>query len=197
MLEEKELGLASRLAIILAEPKWDSGSLLVDILPKYWEDREDGSSYTLQPDGIYRTLYYVHSYGSLAHFEKFTRIFMDMLGSHLEACLYWLGDSQSLPLGSLTVRLHKEGILSAELAGLLLKFNKLVYVPAKHIYAVDDLPDDINERTFSIIEAALAFVMARKLSISLFELLKSKGVNFPQGWKEFKQEWLSWNIEIT
>jgi ABC-type multidrug transport system ATPase subunit len=42
-----------------------------------------------------------------------------------------------------------------------------------------------------------AIVMMRKLSIQLFALLRANGVSLPQGWPEFKDEWLSWFREYN
>ena len=54
----------------------------------------------------------------------------------------------------------------------------------------------LHVRTFSVQEAALAFVMMRNLSIQLFEVLETRGVILPHGWKDFKEEWLAWDRSV-
>ena len=95
------------------------------------------------------------------------------------------------------VALHKAGILGAELSEYLRDFNASVNVPSKH-FAADFLDRSyLDKRTFSVDDAALSLIMARKLSVQLFDLLVARGVSLPQLWPPFKQEWLSWSPKIT
>lgn len=196
-LDKKELELAAYLSRLLRNPNCIYvGVLVSEILPTYSEKRGE-SSYTLEPDPIYRPLYYLHMYANTRHFKENTRIFLINASSHLEGCLLWLTKappryrSPSKPFGRLVIGLLEEGILSKELANQLLKFNRLVNVPAKHITAFFKPDSRIDERTFTCFDASLAFMAMRKLSIELFRLLQVRDVCLPQGWREFDDNWLS------
>jgi hypothetical protein len=197
ILDEKELELALYLSKLLANPNnFIVGILVSKILPTYSEKRGD-SSYTLDPDPIYRPLYYVHGYANTRHFKDNTRIFLDMTAAHLEGCLLWLTRtppkfrSAPKPFGPLVLQLLHEGLLPRELADELLRFNKIVNVPAKHMTSFYKPHSRIDERTFSCLDASLAFMAMRKLSIELFKILCSRGINLPSSWKEFDEQWLS------
>ena len=173
-----------------------AGVLVSEILPTYCEKRGE-SSYTLEPDPIYRPLYYLHMYANTRHFKENTRIFLINASSHLEGCLLWLTKtppryrSPSKPFGRLVIGLLEEGILSKELADQLLRFNKLVNVPAKHMTAFFQPHSRIDKRTFTCSDASLVFMAMRKLSIELFKILQKRGIGLPQGWREFDDNWLS------
>jgi hypothetical protein len=196
-LDEKELELAVRLSRLLRNPNCVyAGVLVSEILPTYSE--KCGEVYrTLEPDPIYRPLYYLHTYANTRNFKDNTRIFLNMASSHLEGCLLWLTKtppryrSSSKQFGSLVIGLLEEGILSKELADQLLKFNRLVNVPAKHMTAFFKPHSRIDERTFTCFDASLAFIAMRKLSIELFKMLQIRSICLPQGWKEFDDNWLS------
>jgi hypothetical protein len=197
-LEDNEFALAQLLSELLADPRCKFVYLLVgEILPVYSEKRGE-SSYTLQPDPIYRPLYYIHSYSSMRHFDQFSRAFVAMTGAHIEGCLLWLTEAQpkfrapSKPFGNLVWMLFKAGILPEVLSDKLLKFNTIANIPAKHFGAYNT-PRLIDERTFSIFEAALDFIIMRNLSMQLFDLLQTREVVLPHVWKKFDPEWLSEN----
>jgi hypothetical protein len=95
----------------------------------------------------------------------------------------------------LVVELNNSGILPPDLAEHLQKFNKAVNVPAKHPSAY--MPTkNLGERTFSVLETAYALVLMRKLSIQLFGILKTRGINLPEQWSPFNDKWLSWSVKI-
>ena len=102
----------------------------------------------------------------------------------------------SKPFGRLVGPLKKAGVLSEELADRLWRFNKAVNVPSKHFDA--HIPTRrLDERTFSVTETSYAFVLMRRLSMQLLNLLKANGVTLPHAWPEFKDEWLSWFREFN
>jgi hypothetical protein len=105
-------------------------------------------------------------------------------------------ESPQVPFGPLVYKLWKDGRITKELAGQLLKFNEVVNVPSKHQTVQDFLGLSLEERSFSVLDAALSFVMMRKLSMQLFAILKQNGVTLPGEWKEFKEEWLSWDRRV-
>lgn len=201
LLNQQELQLAERLALLLDDDTLDSGSLIEDIIPIYWERVVDRLR-NLSPGIIYRPLFYVHSQGSLRKFKNRTRTFMTFISSHLEGCLLCLTSSPPRygspprPFGRLVGPLKNAGVLSDELADQLWRFNEAINVSSKHFNAY--MPTDwLDERTFTVKEAACAFLLMRKLSIRLFALLQANGVILPHGWPDFKTEWLSWSREIT
>jgi hypothetical protein len=100
------------------------------------------------------------------------------------------------PFGPLVLALHKQGVLSEELATRLLAFNKTVNAPSKHFNA-HFLPSALDERTFSVPEAAYAFMMMRKLSIPLFALLEEKGIEMKADWPPFDPGWQDWSPLIS
>ena len=200
LLDKSELQLAERLETLLGDDRWDSSSLIEDIIPIYWERVEDRPR-NLSPGIIYRPLYYVHGFGSLRNFKDKTRAFMTFISGHLEGCLLSLTPSPPRygspprPFGGLVGPLKNAGILSDELADQLWRFNEAINVSSKHFNAY--MPTDwLDERTFTVREAACALLLMRTLSIRLFALLQANGVVMPRGWPDFKTEWLSWSREI-
>jgi hypothetical protein len=191
LLDEQEWRLAQRLATVLGDDTLDAGGLVLEILPVFWEGDSSMMARTLRPDSIYRPLYYVHMYAGLPRFGKFTRIFLDMICGHLEACLEQL--TQSPPksrhptglFGTLASSLYRMGVIPQTLADQVSRFNKVANVPSTHLRS--------DERTFSVSDSALAFVMMRKLSIQLSAALKARGVNLPARWKGLDDSWLTWD----
>lgn len=200
-LDHQELQLAKRLALLLDDDRWDSGSLIEGMIPIYWE-RVGDRLCNLSPGNIYRPLYYVHKLVYERNFRDNTRAFMETISGHLEGCLLNLTPfspkhrGPHKPFGRLVGPLKKAGVLSEELADQLWRFNEAVNVSSKHFgaYMPTRWPD---ERTFSVKEATCAFLLMRRFSIQLFGLLKTNGVVLPQGWPDFKNEWLSWSREIN
>jgi hypothetical protein len=92
LLDKLELQLAERIETLLGDDRWNSGSLIEDIIPIYWEQVGDRLR-NLSPGIIYRPLYYVHMYGSLRNFKDKTRAFITSISSHLEGCLLSLTSS--------------------------------------------------------------------------------------------------------
>jgi hypothetical protein len=202
LLDQREWQLVKRLALILDDDAYDAGSLVAEMIPIYWErvgDRER----TLFPDNIYRPLYYIHGWSTMRNFRDRTRAYVMVISGHLEGCLMYLTSSPpsqygvpSQPFGRLVRPLKESGILSAELAEQLWKFNAAINVPSKHFGTY--VPTHwLDERTFSVFEAACSLVLMRKLSMKLFEILKTNGVILPHGWPEFKDEWLSWSRMVN
>ena len=196
-LDGKELELGFYLSTILCNPKCNLAGILVSqILPMYWEKRGD-TSYTLEPDPIYRPLYYVEMYANGRDFKENTRIFLDNAAGHIEGCLLWLTKTpprfrgSPKPFGGLVYELFREGILEKELAEQLLAFNKLFNIPAKHMTAYYRPRSRLDERTFSCLDAALGLMVMRKLSIELFKILTERGISLPQSWPDFDDDWLS------
>lgn len=195
MLDDKELDLAKHLKILLADNEMNSGKLILEIIPVYWETDGDKKR-TIEPDGIYRPLFYVHMYGGLMNFENFSRSFLCFLSGHLECCLIQLilktpvQRNASKPYGQLVHGLMKKGKISESLGQDLLDFNGAVNVPSKHFGAYQPT-NWLDERTFAIEEASYAFVLTRHLSIQLFTKLESSGVKLPHKWPEFNDDWLS------
>ncbi len=196
ILDEREVSLGSRLTVLLGDPQWDSGSLISDIIPQYWE-----GAHSIDPQFIYRPLYYLWLYGSRAHFQDYSRPFVSNVAMHTEGCLHELAltvkaRSATVPFGPLAHRLLKENILTENLAHCLLEFNRAVVVPAKHLTAhYYSNPSRLDERTFKVRDAALAFTMMRRLSIDLFALIEGRGTKLPHHWKEFRDEWLVWAVK--
>jgi hypothetical protein len=123
---------------------------------------------------------------------------MHMTGQHIESCLKCLAEYapriplslRYQPLGKrLIEELEKAGVLPLGLAEQLLTFTFVINVPAKHI-AAKSVNAELDKRTFGVLDAALAFVIMRKLSIQLFDILRDNGVVLPQGWKDFDENWL-------
>jgi hypothetical protein len=190
ILDEEEIKLASRLSTLMKISPSKASSLMRDILPVYHKNLV-----THEPRMIYRYLYYVEDYSRGAQLRRLTRFFIHMVCGHLEACLYELAKGRQLPYGPLVYKLLKKRVLSQQLADQLLEFNNVVYIPAKHFVARENLPRKINKRTFAVEDGALAFIMMRKLSMQLFKLLKSGVTTLPEDWKPFKKEWLVWDRE--
>lgn len=195
LLDEKELQLADHLHVLLGDDKWDAGPLIGEILPIYWERIGDRLR-NCYPSNIYRPLNYIHVWSSTGDFANSTRAYMDVISNHIEGCLQnflYPGDEHrgaSKAFGPLIAELKKQGILSADLASSLWKFNEAVNVPSKHFGAYAPTRW-LDERTFSAIETVYAIVIMRKLSIQLFALLKANGISLPHEWSDFKDEWLS------
>lgn len=202
IFDQKELQLSRHLAFLLEDDSCDSSSLVEEMIPIYWEGVGDRKR-TLFPDNIYRPLYYIHVWSSTCNFRDSTRAYMMVISGHLEGCLMYLTSSPpsqygvpSQPFGRLVRPLKASGILSAELADQLWKFNAAINVPSKHFGTY--VPTHwLDERTFSVFETTCALVLMRKLSMKLFEILKVNGVILPHGWPEFKDEWLSWSPKIN
>ena len=202
VLDERELQLADRLAFVLGDDKWDAAPLIENIIPVYWE-RVDEWDQTLDPDNVFRPLYYIHSKASI-HAETFrenTRAYMLFIGGHIEGCLQQLmplpRDDRKISktFGPLVAQLKKEGVLLADLAEQLWKFNEAINVPSKHFGAY--IPTRrLGERTFSVIETTWALALMRRLSMQLFDLLKTRDKPLPRQWPAFKEEWLTWAREI-
>jgi hypothetical protein len=202
VLDKDEYSLALYLSELLEDTKCNFVYLLMeDILPKYYEKKE--GTYTLAPDAIYRPLYYVHMDCGSTNFAEITRHFIALSAAHIEGCLYWLTKeaiefgSPDLPFGGLVKRLFKENILPEKLVIDLFEYNHLANIPAKHFTASKRIQSNIYERTFSICDACLNFMITRSLSIQLFSILNSNRVKLPSKWKEFDNEWLSnkWRTE--
>ncbi|OPY34234.1 MAG: hypothetical protein A4E32_00506 [Methanomassiliicoccales archaeon PtaU1.Bin124] len=200
LLNDKELDLAKHLNVILMDNSYNSGSFICDIIPAYWETVGDRQR-TIDPDGIYRPLYYVHQYGGLRDFHNHTRTFMANLSGHLEGCLLQLTPSPPKfrtphkPYGGLVKELSESGILLNDLATDLWQFNQAINVPSKHFNAYHPT-QWLDVRTFGVEEASCAFVLTRHLSIQLFDLLSSRGVALPHQWPPFKDGWLTWSPSI-
>lgn len=203
LLDQKEMKLAKHLALLLGNEKYDAASLIAEILPKYWK-KKGNRRFTIGPvahRSVFRTLYYLHTYADKKSFQfrLLTRLYISQTCQHLEGCLEWLaentpGISKSLarrPFGPLVNGLEEAGVLPSLLATQLMAFNSAANIPAKHM-KVTHLDSDLDKRTFSLLDASLALIMMRKLSIQMFDILRNKGVAIPQ-WKDFKEEWLSWN----
>lgn len=203
LLTEDELELAKHIAMLLGNPKYDTASLVAKMLPLYWR-KQGNRTYTIPPRDVYRPLYYLHTYADKGHFSEITRLYVSMTGQHLEGCLKHLVKNTpelsrkllNLPLGALVKKLKAERLLPQILSDQLLDFNSAFYIPAKHMSAqepIDELRDDLHKRTFSILDAALALLIMRKLSIQLFSLLMKRGIRLPKRWKDFDKEWLCYN----
>ena len=126
---------------------------------------------------------------------------MLFISGHIEGCLQQLmplpRDDRKISktFGPLITRLKKEGVLPADLAEQLWKFNEAINVSSKHFGAY--IPTRrLGERTFSVIETTWALVLMRRLSMQLFDLLKTRGKPLPRQWPAFKEEWLTWAREI-
>lgn len=187
MLDEKELKLAFHLAMLMKKSPAKARTLMREILPIYHRNLD-----TLEPRAIYRHLYYMDDYSRGAYIRRFTRFFIHMTCGHLEACLHVLAKLRR-PFGPLVYKLQADGIITQQLKDQLLDFNNTVYIPAKHFIARENLPRKINKRTFAVEDGTLAFMMARKLSMELFSIIKSRGTPLPEDWKPFNEEWLSWD----
>jgi len=194
-LSENERKLAAHIAGLFDAPEHDAVSLMTKILPGCWITR-DCSEFTIAPRDVYRALHYLHvSSRQAKSYGLDTRKWIWLTGQHLEGCLEYLttnvpGIKKSLnrPFGPLVKGLEKEGVLPFPLAKQLLAFNSLANVPAKHITASPTVYE-LN-KTFSVLDAATAFVVMRKLSIQLFEILRQRGITLPKRWIEFSNDWL-------
>ena len=202
VLEERELELAERIAFLIDDDKWDAASLVESIVPVYWEHGGEWDQ-TLDPDNVFRPLYYIHGHATInsENFRENTRAYMLFISGHIEGCLQQLmplpRDDRKISktFGPLVARLKKEGVLPANLAEQLWKFNEAINVPSKHFGAY--IPTRrLRERTFSVIETAWALVLMRRLSMQLFDLLNTRGRPLPKQWPAFKEEWLTWAREV-
>lgn len=201
-LDERELKLAEHLAMLLDDNTWDAASLIEEIIPVYWE-RVDDFDQTLDPDNVFRPLYYIHGKATMSAemFRENTRAYMLFISGHIEGCLQQLmpfpRDDRKISktFGPLVAQLKNKGALSGKLADKLWKFNEAINVPSKHFGAY--MPTRrLKERTFSVIETALALVLMRKLSMQLFDLLDITGKPLPRKWPAFQEEWLTWNRQV-
>jgi hypothetical protein len=196
LLGPKERLLVEHLSKVFPDNTVDTGALILEIIPKYWK-REGERVLTLEPDGVYRPFLYIHSYGGRADFPDVTRTFIENVSVHLEGCLQQLtprppkSRGPTVPFGQLIKLLEGDGVLSEELAHHLWLFNACFNVPSKHpqTYVVTRR---VDRRTFSVADAALAFVLMRQLSLSLFDLMKKKAVVLPQEWPPFDEKWLTY-----
>ena len=190
LLNVDEIAVAYRIEWLITQRKIRKAwSLLQDILPKYCRVRR-GIPFTLWPDDVYRPLYYLDDPPA---FLKQSSFIVHCMGEHLEGLLkLFPGAHEKLPLGAQT-RLLKEKMLPSNLADELLEFNELADIPAKHPSADPFLPSRVDVRSFTLREITLLFMMMRYLSISIFALLKRRGIHFQEEWKEFKSEWIEWD----
>jgi hypothetical protein len=195
ILDENERMLGQHLAELLGSTEDTGASLIAQILPIYCEKRGD-TACVFEPRNVYKSLHYIDWHWKDRPAD--TRYLMHMTGQHIESCLKCLAEHaprtpSSLryqPLGKrLIEELEKAGALPSGLAEHLLTFSFVINVPAKHISA-KRVNAELDKRTFSVLEAALAFVIMRKLSIQLFDILRENGVVLPQGWKDFNEDWL-------
>jgi hypothetical protein len=108
-----------------------------------------------------------------------------------------LHNGRGLSFGQLVVALSQRGELTGQLSDHLARFNRIVVRPAKHFTAIDNLPRNIDERTFGVRDGTLTFVMMRHLSMQLFDCINSKGPPLPSNWKQFDEKWLTWDTEVT
>jgi hypothetical protein len=201
-LDEEETKLANHLAELLADDKYNTFAFLLPILPKYWERKDEHTLVALPPRSIFKTLSYVHSTAGMREFADKTRDFLADVSGFLEGCLFHIlhpdagpyGDT-NLPFGRLVEALQNEGALREGLADRLWAFNRTVNISSKHFDSFP-MPERLDEHTFSVPDAAYAFVMMRKLAIPLFELLRKKGVITAE-WPPFDEKWLTWSPLIT
>ncbi len=202
ILDERELRLARHLSLLLSDPERDAerdaASLIEDILPVYSGKNGDPTK-VLAPYPIYHPLYYIHSYAEQREFGRHTQAFIDAICNHLNGCLDWLtpGPSKSRhssgPFGNLAVQLYNAGTLTRPLADKLARFSRVVNIfSTKHSITLTPASSNPAVKTFSILDATLAFVIMRKISIQLFDVLKANSADLPRDWKEFRAEWLSW-----
>lgn len=200
LLDADELAIATHLTQLFNDPEGDAEAILAAIMPKYSEKRDD-HEFTLSPDSIYRPLFYVQGYGGRSDFAEVTRTFLNNVSAHLEGCLDQLSRtpsrnrSQTGPFGPMLIQLRKDAVIPENLADELAAFNRIVNVRSKHFKAHQPTRR-LDERTFSVGEASLAFVMMRKLSIQLFEIMRARGVSLPTDWPLFDKEWLTWSPTI-
>jgi len=188
LLDRQELKVASDLAAILGDDESLEealvGSMVDRILPAYWEIQEDRPD-RVDPSPIFRPLYQLHGYSNLADFGKFTNDFVKMAEAHLEACLHWLTPyppaewSGGKDFDRLIVGLEEEKVLPPRLARDLRSFDRLVNVASASAGSLD-------QPRFSIEDAAQLLMITRKLSIQLFDVLKSRGVTIEHPWPPLK-----------
>jgi hypothetical protein len=194
-LDQEEVELADHLAELLDDDKYNTFLFLVPILPRYWK-KKGNVTVALPPRSIFKTLSYVHSTAGLREFAHKTRDFLADVSGFLEGCLFHLQFDvgpyahSNLTFGQLVAALEKRGSLSKELASNLWAFNKTVNISSKHFDSFP-MPEGLDEHTFSVRDAACAFVMMRKLAIPLFELLRQKGV-LDAAWPSFDKRLIYW-----
>ena len=196
LLGEREFRLALHLAGLMERPDYRATYLIRQIIPVYHKNRQ-----TLEPRGVYRLLYYVDTYSTGGHKRRLVRFFIHMMCNHIEECLEALYGNViprpwGQPMGRLVIELNRNDVIPDELAEQLSAFNKVVFVPAKHFVNRENLPRSIDKRTFGVLDGTLTFVMMRKLSIQLFEIMRGHGIILPEGWKDFDDRWLSWNEKV-
>ena len=200
LLDERELQLGRHLADLIGEKGGGCArSLIVDILPT----EADGTHGTMVPGMVYRPLVYLCRSSDAKEFEKVVGAFLEMISAHIEGSLRWLSaprptaaTGSSGSFGSLAIELYRKGILPQALADQLVRFNKALGMKSTRGatgYRVGVVAPGSGGEGSEDLEAALALVVMRKLSIQLFSLFKSRGINLPKGWSEFKEEWLIWD----
>jgi hypothetical protein len=121
-----------------------------------------------------------------------------MISNHLEGSLEYMLNQNNTSrsnrkgtFGKLAVDLSKIGIIPMQLKDELQEFNDSINIPSKHMKTY--LPTrQLSERTFSVLEAAQAFVLMRRLSIQLFSIMRSAGIGVAAEWPSFDPEWLTW-----
>ncbi|HTW55011.1 MAG TPA: hypothetical protein VMG36_00985, partial [Thermoplasmata archaeon] len=169
------------------------GALILEIIPRYWDPSEHGVE-TIDPDGVYRPFLYIHAYSGRPDFALITRTFIANVSAHLEGCLQQLSPEPpktrgpTLPFGALVTSLKESGKLPAELAARLRRFNECLNVPAKHPQTFVRTRR-VDERTFSVGDAASAFMVMRELSLPLFQLMADNGVQLKYVWPDYSEAW--------
>lgn len=190
LLSNDEIAIAKRIQWLIDRRKMKKAqSLVEEIFPKYWAIKEE-IPYTLYPDFVYRSLYY------LDHPKLFltdSSYIVHKMGEHLESLLKLLpGSKSNLSLGAQSQFL-KGKALPSDLAHDLLEFNSVADIPAKHSSANTSLPSRLDVRSFTLEEITLLLMVMRRLSISLFAILKNQGINLREGWKAYDPDWAKWN----
>lgn len=196
-LSPDELRLARHVSDVLSNSRLDSGALVLEIIPRYWEKK--GPTYlTLSPDGVYRPFLYIHGYAGRRDFKSLTRTFIANVCAHLEGCVQQLSPSPpehrgtTEPFGRLVRSLERTRALPRDLGQRLSRFNAVFNIPSKHPQtAIGARRTD--ERMFSVLDAAYSLIVMRRLSIELFDLMRLKGVVLPYAWPPFDEGWLDYS----
>ncbi|MBI2185134.1 MAG: hypothetical protein HYU39_09275 [Thaumarchaeota archaeon] len=123
--------------LIENEKKNQAWTLLEDIFPVYWKER-NGIPYTLWPVIVYRALYYL-DWPNL--YARDTRYSLWLMGAHLEGLMHVMpGCVVGRPLGYMVKNLKNKNELPDDLTADLLEFNRVANIPAKHLAADAFLP---------------------------------------------------------